>query len=80
MTKMARVLITEQLAQPGIELLRSKGHDVQISLICLRMASAEIAEAGLIVRSATQLTSDHWTKLIDYKSSDVPELGLTMSI
>ena len=57
MTKMARVLITEQLAQPGIELLRSKGHDVQISLdLSPDELSAEIAEAdALIVRSATQV-------------------------
>ena len=57
MTKMARVLITEQLAQPGIELLRSKGHDVQISLdLSPDGLSAEIAEAdALIVRSATQV-------------------------
>ena len=57
MTKMARVLITEQLAQPGIELLRSKGHDVQISLdLSPDDLSAEIAEAdALIVRSATQV-------------------------
>ena len=57
MTKMARVLITEQLAQPGIELLRSKGHDVQISLdLSPDGLSAEIAEAdALIVRSATRV-------------------------
>ena len=54
---MARVLITEELAQTGIELLRSKGHDVQISLgLSPDDLLAEIADAdALIVRSATEV-------------------------
>ena len=54
---MARVVITEELSEAGIELLRSKGHDVTL---CLGLSPdgllAEIADAdALIVRSATKV-------------------------
>ena len=54
---MARVLITEELAQSGIELLRSKGHDVELSLgLSTEELITQIADAdALIVRSATKV-------------------------
>jgi len=57
---MARVLVTEKLAEAGLESLRAAGHDVDVRL---GLAPEELVEAikgtaGLIVRSATQVTAD----------------------
>lgn len=54
---MARVVITEELSEAGIELLRSKGHDVTLSLgLSPHDLLREIADAdALIVRSATKV-------------------------
>ncbi len=57
---MSRVLVTEKLAERGLDLLREAGHDVDVQLglgheeLC---AAVEGAEA-LIIRSATQVTAD----------------------
>jgi len=57
LTDMAHVLVTEELAESGIELLRSRGHDVQVRLDLspadLRSHISEVD--ALIVRSATQV-------------------------
>ena len=57
---MAKVLVTENLAETGLELLRARGHDVQVQLglspIDLRSKIAEID--ALIVRSATEVDSE----------------------
>ena len=54
---MAKVLITEKLAETGLDLLRARGHDVQVHLdlspIELRSSIAEVD--ALIVRSATEV-------------------------
>ena len=54
---MARVLVTEKLAETGLELLRARGHDVQVHLDLspadLRSHVADID--ALIVRSATEV-------------------------
>src|SRR5688572_30147982 len=60
MARMARVLVTEKLAEAGLESLRAAGHDVDVRL---GLALDELLEAikgtaGLIVRSATQVTAD----------------------
>ena len=57
---MAKVLVTEKLAETGLELLRARGHDVQVQLnlspIDLRSKIAEID--ALIVRSATEVDAE----------------------
>ncbi len=57
---MARVLVTEEIAEPGIALLRAAGHDVDVSV---GLTGAELVRtipgaAALIIRSATQVTSE----------------------
>jgi D-3-phosphoglycerate dehydrogenase len=54
---MAKVLVTEELAESGLDLLRARGHDVQVRLDLsaadLRLYVSEVD--ALIVRSATQV-------------------------
>jgi D-3-phosphoglycerate dehydrogenase len=57
---MARVLVTEQIAEGGLERLRAAGHEVEERL---DLSPEELLEAvaeaeALIVRSATQVTAD----------------------
>ncbi len=57
---MTRVLVSEKLADRGLELLRSAGHDVDVRL---EMSPDQLIEAivgahALIVRSATDVTDD----------------------
>ena len=57
---MARVLVTEEIAEPGLQLLRAGGHEVHVSL---GLSSAELLEAipgaaALIIRSATNVTAE----------------------
>ncbi len=57
---MPRVLITEVIASPGLELLRDAGH--QVDVVTGLSASALVREvpgaAALIIRSATQVTAE----------------------
>ncbi len=57
---MARVLITEKLAERGLDLLRDAGHDVDVKLgLTPSEIETAIADAhALIIRSATQVTAD----------------------
>ncbi len=57
---MARILVTEEIAESGIERLRGAGHDVEVRL---GLSPAELLAAipganGLIIRSATQVTAE----------------------
>ncbi len=57
---MAVVLVTEKLADRGLELMRDAGHDVQVRL---DLSPEELKEAivgahALVIRSATQVTAD----------------------
>ena len=57
---MARVLVTEKLAERGLELLRSAGHEVDVRL---ELSPEELLEAvrgahALVIRSATQVTDE----------------------
>ena len=55
---MARVLVTEEIADTGLDLLREAGHDVDVQLglspdeLLTQIATAD----GLIIRSSTQVT------------------------
>ena len=55
---MARVLVTEEIAEPGLALLRAAGHDVDVSvgLSAEELLSAVPGAAALIIRSATKVT------------------------
>ena len=57
---MARVLVTEKLAEPGLDLMREAGHDVDVRL---DLSPEELVEAiktahALVIRSATQVTEE----------------------
>ncbi len=57
---MARVLITEKLAERGLELLRKAGHDVdvQLDLSPEDLLKAVKGAHGVIIRSATRITDE----------------------
>jgi len=57
---MARILVTEKIAEGGIDALRSAGHDVdeQLGLSPEQLLDAVKGAQALIVRSATQVTAD----------------------
>ena len=54
---MARVIVAEQLAQAGLDVLREAGHEVdeQLGLSASELAAVMPGAQGLIVRSATQV-------------------------
>ncbi len=57
---MARVLVTEEIAEPGLALLRSAGHEVDVSagLGGPELLAAMPGAAALIIRSATKVTAE----------------------
>ena len=57
---MPRVLVTEKLAQRGLDLLAEAGHevDVQLGLSPEELLQAIVGAHALIIRSATTVTSD----------------------
>jgi len=60
MCAMARVLVTEAIAQPGLDLLAEAGHkvDVQAGLSPGELLQAVTGAEALIVRSATKVTEE----------------------
>ena len=57
---MARILVTEEIAEGGLDRLREAGHEVDVRL---GLSTAELLEvmpgaAALIIRSATQVTAE----------------------
>ncbi|MFN3257393.1 MAG: phosphoglycerate dehydrogenase [Ilumatobacter sp.] len=57
---MARILVTEEIADGGLDRLRAAGHDVDV---CLGLSPDELLDvvpgaAALIIRSATQVTDE----------------------
>jgi D-3-phosphoglycerate dehydrogenase len=57
---MARVLVTEPIAAPGLDRLRAAGHEVDVAtgLSADELLGAIKGAAALIIRSATQVTSE----------------------
>ncbi len=57
---MARVLVTEEIADGGLQLLRDKGHivDVQLDLSPQDLLDAVVGAHALIIRSATKVTDE----------------------
>ena len=56
---MPRVLVTEKIAEPGLDLLREAGHevDVQLDLSPEQLLEAIVGAYALIIRSATTVTA-----------------------
>jgi D-3-phosphoglycerate dehydrogenase len=57
---MARILVTEKLAAPGLEVMAAAGHqvDVQLSLSPAALLDAVAGAAALVIRSATRVTAE----------------------
>ena len=57
---MGRVLVTEEIADNGLELLRAAGHevDIRLGLAPDELLGAIVGAQGLIIRSATKVTAD----------------------
>src|ERR1700736_2065948 len=57
---MGRVLVTEKLAQPGLDLMTEAGHqvDVQLELSPEALVSAVVGAQALVIRSATTVTAE----------------------
>ncbi len=57
---MARVLVTEQLSDAGLDVLRAAGHepDVRLDLTPAELLDVIAGAAALVVRSATNVTAD----------------------
>ena len=57
---MSRILVTETIAESGLDRLREAGHDVdvQLDLDPDGLLRAIVGAQGLIIRSATQVTAD----------------------
>jgi D-3-phosphoglycerate dehydrogenase len=57
---MARILVTEEIAEGGLERLRSAGHevDVRLGLDAAELLSAIVGAHALVIRSATDVTAE----------------------
>src|SRR5664279_352495 len=57
---MDRVLVTEKLAQPGLDLMAESGYevDVQLGLSPEELVSAVVGAQALVIRSATTVTAE----------------------
>src|SRR3954447_1362341 len=57
---MARILVTEEIAEGGLDRLRSAGHevDVQLGLDAAGLRPAIVGTHALIIRSATDVTAE----------------------
>lgn len=55
---MARILVTEEIAEGGLDRLRAAGHEVVVQLDLSRLGEEITAANALIIRSATQVTAE----------------------
>jgi len=55
---MARILVTEEIADGGLDRLRSAGHEVVVELDLSRLLDVVKGAHALIIRSATQVTAE----------------------
>jgi D-3-phosphoglycerate dehydrogenase / 2-oxoglutarate reductase len=58
MSPMARILVTEAIADGGLDRLRSAGHDVDVQLDLSQLLTNVVGAHALIIRSATQVTAE----------------------
>ena len=55
---MARILVTEEIAEGGLDRLRAAGHEVDVQTDLSKLDTAIIGAHALIIRSATQVTAE----------------------
>ena len=55
---MARILVTEEIAEGGLDRLRAAGHEVVVQLDLAQLLTAVQGAHALIIRSATQVTAE----------------------
>jgi D-3-phosphoglycerate dehydrogenase len=55
---MARILVTEEIAEGGLDRLRAAGHEVDVQLDLSQLLTSIRGAHGLIIRSATQVTAE----------------------
>src|SRR5687767_9943517 len=55
---MARILVTEEIAEGGLDRLRAAGHEVDVQLDLDHLLTHVKGAHALIVRSATQVTAE----------------------
>src|SRR6478736_9307146 len=55
---MARILVTEEIADGGLDRLRAAGHEVDVQLDLSRLLTSVVGAHALIIRSATQVTPE----------------------
>ncbi|MDO8392300.1 MAG: phosphoglycerate dehydrogenase [Actinomycetota bacterium] len=55
---MARILVTEEIAEGGLDRLRAAGHDVVVELDLSKLLDVVKSANALIIRSATQVTAE----------------------
>src|SRR5215218_780674 len=55
---MSRILVTEEIADGGLDRLRAAGHEVDVQLDLSRIAEHIVGANALIIRSATQVTAE----------------------
>ena len=56
--RMARILVTEEIAEGGLDRLRAAGHEVVVQLDLSHLLQAIRGAHALIIRSATQVTAE----------------------
>jgi D-3-phosphoglycerate dehydrogenase len=55
---MARILVTEEIAEGGLDRLRAAGHEVDVQLDLSQLLTHVVGAHALIIRSATQVTAE----------------------
>lgn len=55
---MARILVTEEIADGGLDRLRAVGHEVDVQLDLSQLMTHIVGAHALIIRSATQVTNE----------------------
>ena len=58
MVPMARILVTEEIADGGLDRLRAAGHEVDVQLDLSQLTTHLAGAHALIIRSATQVTAE----------------------
>jgi D-3-phosphoglycerate dehydrogenase / 2-oxoglutarate reductase len=58
MEPMARILVTEEIAEGGLDRLRAAGHEVDVQLDLSQLTRNVVGAHALIIRSATQVTAE----------------------
>ncbi len=55
---MSRILVTEEIADGGLDRLRAAGHEVDVQLDLTQLSQHIVGAHALIIRSATQVTAE----------------------